>query len=100
MCLPIRAIDPPSSVPPYHDLSSTRDLRAVFIADITNHARVLTNALNFVRIVSGQKLNASVIDGEPNLDLYQLARFLVGTEPLSIALYGAFQLRCHRLSFI
>ena len=31
-----------------------------------------------------------VIDDEPNLHLYQLTRFFVGTEPLSIALDGAF----------
>jgi SOS response associated peptidase (SRAP) len=37
----------------------------------------------------------SVVDGEPYLDLYKLARFLVGAEPLSIALYGVFQLGCH-----
>ena len=52
--------------------------------------------LNFVRIIEAQKLDASVIDGEPNLHLYQLTRFFVGTEPLSIALDGAFQLWCHR----
>src|SRR5882724_9947789 len=97
MSLPVRSIDPPSSVPTHHDLSSTRDVRAFFIADITNRARVPPYALNFVRIIEGQKLDASVVDGEPNLDLYQLTRFLVGTEPLSIALDGAFQLWCHRL---
>ena len=38
-----------------------------------------------------------LLDGEPNLHLYQLTRFFVGTEPLSIALDGAFQLWCHQL---
>jgi hypothetical protein len=73
-------------------------VRAFFIADITNYARVLPYALNFVQIIKGQKLDASAVDGEPNLDLYQLTRFLIGTEPLSIALDGAFQLWCHPVS--
>jgi hypothetical protein len=90
-------IDPPNCVPVYHDFSSTKDVKAFFIADITNCARVPPYALNFVRIIRGQKLDESVVDGEPNLDLYQLTRFFVGTEPLSIALDGAFQLWCHRL---
>jgi hypothetical protein len=72
-------------------------VRAFFIADITNYARVPPYALNVVRIIEGQKLDASVVDGEPNLDLYQFTRFLIGTEPLSIALDGTFQLWCHRL---
>jgi hypothetical protein len=97
MRLPVRSIDPPSGVPAHHDFSSTGDLGAFFIADIANYARVSPYALNFVRIIEGQKLDASVVDGEPNLDLYQLTRFFVGTEPLSIALDGAFQLWCHRL---
>ena len=50
-------------------------MRAFFIADITNYARVPPYALNFVQIIKGQKLDASVVDGEPNLDLYQLTRF-------------------------
>src|SRR5262249_35254580 len=53
-------------------------------------------ALNFVGISEGQELNISVVDAEPYLDLYELARFLVGAEPLSIAFYGAFQLGDHR----
>ena len=73
-------------------------MKAFFIADIANCARVPPYALNFVRIIEGQKLDASVVDGEPNLDLYQLTRFLIGTEPLSIALDGAFQLWCHPVS--
>ena len=97
MRLPVRSIDPPSGVSAHHDLGSTGDLRAFFIADIANRARVPPYALNFVRIIESQKLDASVIDGEPNLDLYQVTRFFVGTEPLSIALDGAFQLWCHRL---
>src|SRR6266850_3829376 len=97
MRLPIRTIDPPNCIPLHHDFSSTRDLRAFFIPGITNYARVPPYALNFVRIIEGQKLDASVVDGEPNLDLYQLTGFFVGTEPLFIALDGAFQLWCHRL---
>ena len=97
MRLPVGAIHPPNCVPAHHDFSGARDLRAFFIADITNCARVSPYALNFVRIIRGQKLDASVVDGEPNLDLYQLTRVFVGTEPLSIALDGAFQLWCHRL---
>src|SRR2546422_3729180 len=38
-----------------------------------------------------------IVDGVPYLDLYELARFLVGPEPLIIALDGAFQLWCHRV---
>ena len=72
-------------------------MRAFFIADIINYAPVPPYALNFVRIIESQKLDACAVDGEPNLDLYQLTRFLVGTEPLSIAFDGAFQLWCHRL---
>jgi len=72
-------------------------VRAFFIADITNYARVPPYALNFVRIIESQKLDAAVVDGEPNLDLYQLTRFLVGTEPLFIALDGALQVWCHQL---
>src|SRR4029077_4715787 len=82
MRLPVGAIHPPNCVPAHHDLSGTRDLRAFFIADITNCARVPPYALKFVRIIEGQKLDASVVDGEPNLDLYQLTRVFVGTEPL------------------
>jgi hypothetical protein len=72
-------------------------VRAFFIADIANYARVPPDALDVVRIIEGQKLDASVVDGEPNLDHYQFTRFLIGTEPLSTALDGAFQLWCHRL---
>src|SRR5678815_2543065 len=97
MRLPVRTIDPQNCVLAHHDLSGTRDLRAFFIADITNYARVPPYALNFVRIIEGQKLDASVGDGEPDLDLYQFTRFFVGTEPLSMALDGGFQLWCHRL---
>src|SRR5206468_3548695 len=92
-----RSIDPPEGVSAHHDFSGTSDLRAFFIADIANYARIPANALNFVRIIEAQKLDAAVIDGKPNLHLYQLTRFFVGTEPLSIALDGAFQLWCHRL---
>src|SRR6266498_117089 len=97
MSLPVRTIDPPNCGPVHHDFSSTRDVRTFFSADKTNCTRVPPYALNFVRIIEGQKLDASVVDGEPNLDLYQLTRFFIGTEPLSIALDGAFQLWCHRL---
>src|SRR5262245_31426722 len=62
---------------------------------MTNHARIPSYALNFVGISEGQELNISVVNAEPYLDLYELARLLVGAEPLSIALYGAFQLGCH-----
>ena len=72
MRLPVRTIDPPNCVPAHYDFSSTRYLRAFFIVDITDYARVPPYALNFVRIIGGQKLDASVVDGEPNLDLYQL----------------------------
>jgi hypothetical protein len=72
-------------------------VRAFFIADITNYARVPPYALNFGRIIESQKLDASVVDGEPNLDLYQFTRFLIGTAPLSIALDGALQVWCHQL---
>ena len=70
MRLPVGSIDPPSGVLAHHDLGSTGDLRAFFIADIANRARVPPYALNFVRIIEGQKLDASVVDGEPNLDLF------------------------------
>ena len=76
MRLPVRTIHPPNCVPAHHDLSGTRNLTAFFIANITNCARVPPYALNFVQIIKSQKLDASAVDGEPNLNLYQLTRFL------------------------
>src|SRR6185437_6449485 len=92
---PIRAIDPPDGVSPHHDFSSPGERRAVLVSDIANDARVSAYALNFVRFIRAQKLDTTIVDREPYLDLYQLARSLIGAEPLSIALYGALQLRCH-----
>jgi hypothetical protein len=60
-----------SAVPETDGLS----LSAIF-SDITNHARIPTYPLNFVGIIEGQKLDAAVVDGQPDLNLYQLARFL------------------------
>ena len=77
MRLPIRAIDPPDGIPAHHDFSGTGDRRSVFMADIANYPLIPADALNFVRIVRGQKLDTSIVDGEPNLDFYQLARFFV-----------------------
>ena len=88
MRLPIGSIDPPDRIPAHHDFTGAGDGRAVFIADITDHPRVSSDALHLIGIISGQKLNASVVDSQPNLDLYELAGFLVGTEPL---------FRCDRL---
>ena len=72
-------------------------MKAFFIADITNYARVPRMRLTLYESSGGQKLDESVVDGEPNPDLYQLTRFLIGTEPLFIALDGALQVWCHQL---
>ena len=63
--LPIRPIDSQGSVPTHHDFGGAGDRRPVFVPDITNYARVPADALNFVRIVRGQKLDTSIVDGEP-----------------------------------
>ena len=90
MCFPIGQVYAPDRIPAHHDFSSTRNRWAVLIADITNYALVPAYALNFVRIIDGQKLDAAVVDGEPNLDFYQLARLPVRGEPLFVALNGTF----------
>ena len=92
MNLPVRMIDPPNCVPVLSRFQRYQGCEGLLYRRETNCARVPPYALNFVRIIRGQKLDASVVDGEPNL-----TRFFVGTEPLSIALDGAFQLWCHRL---
>jgi hypothetical protein len=51
------------------------------MADIANYPLVPADALNFVRIVRGQKLDTSIVDGEPYLDFYEFARFPIGAEP-------------------
>ena len=68
MSLPVRMIDPPDCVHVYHDFSSAKDVKAFLDRRyITNCARVPPYALNFVRIIRGQKLDESVVDGAPKL---------------------------------
>ena len=50
------------------------------MADIANYPLVPADALNFVRIVRGQKLDTSIVDGEPYLDFYEFARFPIGAD--------------------
>jgi hypothetical protein len=56
----------------------------LFSAEIANDAGVSTDALNYVGIIESQKLDAAVVDGQPYLDLYKLARSFIRAEPLVI----------------
>src|SRR5581483_2460238 len=95
---PVGLVGSLEGVPAHHDFCGAGNWRAVYLAEVANHARVSADALYFVGILDAQKLDASVVDGEPDFQLYQLARFFVGTEPLAVGFDGGFQFRCHARS--
>jgi hypothetical protein len=86
---PVRAVDPQHGFAAHHDFGRARDRWTVLVADETNHARLPANPFHFVGILTRQKLDASVVYGEPNLDFNQLAGLAVGSEPKTMGLKGA-----------
>ena len=88
---PVCSIDPQHGFATHDDFGSARNRWTVLVADKANHARLPANSLHFEGVFTCQKLDASVVYGEPNLDFNQLAGFAVGPEPEMMGLKSMLQ---------
>lgn len=76
-----------------NDLGRPRNRRTALASHITNHARIPSDPLRFIRTPRSEEFDLPVIHNQPHLYFLQFAGCFVGPEPLRMSFEGCVVVR-------